>query len=116
MRKAVKNINAYIKAAPKEVQPLLKKIKQIVEKESRGAEGKISYGMPAFKYQGKIIMYFAAFKNHIGLFPPVPKILTKEASRYMGPKGNLRFPFHELIPYELIQKIIRIRVKELDKK
>jgi uncharacterized protein YdhG (YjbR/CyaY superfamily) len=67
--------------------------------------------MPAFKLNG-ILVYIGAFKQHIGLYPPVhdPK-LKKEAARYAGPKGNLQFPFDEPIPYALITKIVKANAK-----
>jgi uncharacterized protein YdhG (YjbR/CyaY superfamily) len=59
------------------------------------------------------VIYFAAFRNHIGLYPPVRDAkLRKEASRYAGPKGNLKFPLDEPIPYGLIARIVKSRVKE----
>ena len=69
--------------------------------------------MPAFKLDG-ILVYFAAFKNHIGLYPPVsgdPQ-LVKAAAPYAGEKGNLRFPLDEPIPYELIERIVSHRAKQ----
>ncbi len=75
------------------------------------AEETISYGMPAFKQQG-ILVYFAAFKKHIGLFPPVrgDEKLERAAARYAGPKGNLQFPLEKPIPYDLIRRIVNARV------
>lgn len=60
-----------------------------------------------------MLVYFAAFKRHIGLFPPVrDPALRKEASVYAGEKGNLRFPLDAPIPYGLIGRIVKARVKE----
>jgi uncharacterized protein YdhG (YjbR/CyaY superfamily) len=69
--------------------------------------------MPAFKQNG-ILLYFAAFKAHIGIFPPVSgdPALEKALLRYRGPKGNLRFPLDEPMPYSLISRIVRLRVKQ----
>jgi uncharacterized protein YdhG (YjbR/CyaY superfamily) len=79
------------------------------------AEERISYRMPAF-FLGGIIVYFAAFKKHIGLFPPVrDKSLKPLVARYAGPKGNLQFPLAEPIPLSLISKIVKARIKELRK-
>ena len=73
--------------------------------------------MPAFTLDGDLI-YFAAFKKHIGVFPPVrgDAKLSKQISRYRGEKGNLRFPLDEPIPYELITKVVEFRIKEHAKK
>jgi uncharacterized protein YdhG (YjbR/CyaY superfamily) len=73
----------------------------------------ISYRMPAFARHGMLV-YFAAFKNHIGLFPPVRGNAKLEAAvaKYAGPKGNLQFPLDQAIPYTLIARIVRLRVKQ----
>jgi uncharacterized protein YdhG (YjbR/CyaY superfamily) len=69
--------------------------------------------MPAFKLHG-ILVYFAAWEKHIGLYPPVSgdKALEKAIARYAGPKGNLQFPLDEPIPYDLIERIVKLRVKQ----
>lgn len=73
----------------------------------------ISYGIPAFRLNG-ILVYFAAFKNHTGLLPPVRGDckLVKAASRYAGEKGNLRFPLDQPVTYELIKRIALHRAKQ----
>src|SRR5262245_15349662 len=97
------SIDEYISAFPPEVQSILKKIRATVRKAVPQAEEKISYKMPAFFLDGDLI-YFAAFKKHIGIFPPVrgDDGLNKKLERYRGEKGNLKFPLDEPIPYELI--------------
>jgi uncharacterized protein YdhG (YjbR/CyaY superfamily) len=69
--------------------------------------------MPALKQHG-ILVYFAAWKKHIGLYPPVSgdKALQKASGRYAGPKGNLQFPLDEPIPCHLIERIVKLRVKQ----
>lgn len=69
--------------------------------------------MPAFALHG-ILVYFAAFKNHIGMFPPLKgdARLQAAASKYAGPKGNLRFPLDAPIPYALVARIVKARVKQ----
>jgi uncharacterized protein YdhG (YjbR/CyaY superfamily) len=69
--------------------------------------------MPAFALKGMLI-YFAAFKNHIGIFPPVKgdAKFQKDSAAYRGPKGNFKFPMDSPIPYALIERIIRFRLKE----
>jgi uncharacterized protein YdhG (YjbR/CyaY superfamily) len=106
-------IDDYIAAFPKEVQAILKKIRLTVRAAAPKAEEKISYRMPAFAQNG-ILIYFAAFKNHIGIFPPVrgDDKLIKELSRYRGEKGNLKFPLDEPVPYKLISKIVKLRLKQ----
>ena len=77
------------------------------------AKETISYQMPAFKQHG-ILVYFAAWKKHVGLYPPISgdKALEKALAKYAGPKGNLQFPLDEPIPYDLIEQIVKLRVKQ----
>lgn len=107
------SIDDYIAAAPAEVQPILRKIRKIAGAAAPEAEELISYGMPALKRHG-ILIYFAAFKAHIGLYPPVrgDADLETELARYAGPKGNLKFPLAEPIPYDLIERIVLHRAKQ----
>ena len=73
----------------------------------------MSHRMPAFRQYG-ILIYFAAWKKHIGLYPPISseKTLEKAIARYAGPKGNLQFPLDEPIPSDLIERVVKLRVKE----
>ena len=109
---ASKNIDEYIAAFPLKVQSILEKIRATVRKAAPRATEKISYRMPAF-IQGRVLIYFAAFKNHIGVYPPVrgDEKLMKQISPYKGEKGNLRFPLDEPIPYALISRIVKSRLK-----
>jgi len=108
-----KTIDAYIAAAPAEVRPILEKIRQTIAAAAPEAQEVISYRIPAFRGKG-ILVYFAAFKNHIGLYPPISgdAKLEKDLARYAGPKGNLQFPLDEPIPYALIKRIVKLRVKQ----
>lgn len=73
---------------------------------------RISYRMPAF-FLGGVLVYFAAFKKHIGFYPPVrDESLKQLLSKYSGPKGNLQFPLSEPIPHALIARIVKTRIKE----
>lgn len=106
------NIDEYIAGFPPDVQEILEKIRTTIRKVAPDAEEIISYRMPAFKQNGNVV-YFAAAKKHIGLYPPVgDEKLRREAAVYAGPKGNLKFPLDEPIPYTLITKIVKARVKE----
>jgi len=84
-----------------------------VEKAAPEAEETISYGMPTFKLNG-VVVHFAAFKKHIGFYPPVrgDAELEMALARYLGEKGSLRFPLDEAMPYELIERIVNLRVKQ----
>lgn len=107
------SVSDYIRAYPPKVQAILQKIRSVVREAAPHAREVISYRMPALKQDG-ILIYYAAFKNHIGLYPPVagdPK-LEKDIAPYAGEKGNLRFPLDQPIPYALIARITRHRAKQ----
>jgi uncharacterized protein YdhG (YjbR/CyaY superfamily) len=107
-------IDEYVAQAPSATRPILKRIRAIVREEAPGAEEKISYRMPAL-FQGGAIIYFAPFKHHIGIFPPVEgdAALEKALAKYQGEKGNLRFPLDQPMPYPLIRRVVRARLKAL---
>lgn len=106
------SIDDYIAAARPEVQPILERIRDTIRQAAPAAEEKISYQMPAFTLGGALV-YFAAFKHHIGFYPPVRDAkLRAETSPYAGEKGNLRFPLDQPIPYALIGKLVEARVRE----
>jgi uncharacterized protein YdhG (YjbR/CyaY superfamily) len=107
------DIDAYIAASAPAARSFLKEIRRVVRAEAPEAEEFISYRMPAFKQHG-ILIYFAAFKHHIGVFPPVSgdARLEKALEPYAGPKGNLRFPMDRPIPYSLIRRIVKLKLKQ----
>jgi uncharacterized protein YdhG (YjbR/CyaY superfamily) len=106
-------ITQYIAAAAPAARPFLKEIRRVVRTAAPKAEELISYRMPAFRQHG-ILVYFAAFKHHIGVFPPVSgdARLEQALEPYAGPKGNLRFPMDRPIPYALIRRIVKLRLKQ----
>ena len=107
------SIDEYIQAFPPEIQSILQSIRTTIRKAAPEAEEIISYRMPAFRQNG-ILVYFAAFKKHIGLFPPVSgdAAIEKAIAPYAGPKGNLQFPLDQPIPYKLIERIVKLRLKQ----
>jgi uncharacterized protein YdhG (YjbR/CyaY superfamily) len=108
-----KDIDEYIAGFPGNVQEVLQKIRNTIKKNAPEATETIKYEMPTFLYKGNLV-YFAAFKNHIGFYPPVTGLekFKKELSVYEGPKGSLKFPLDKPIPYDLISEIVMFRVKE----
>jgi uncharacterized protein YdhG (YjbR/CyaY superfamily) len=104
-------VDDYIAACAPDVQPILQKIRLTIKAAAPDAEETISYQIPAFKLNG-ILVYFAAFKHHIGLYPPVrgDDDLMRDVKAYAGPKGNLQFPFEKPVPYALIGRIVKARV------
>src|ERR1700680_3517313 len=111
--KKAKDIDSYISKFPADVQAILQKVRETIRHAAPEAKETISYQMPAFKQHG-ILVYFAAWKKHIGLYPPISgdKALGKAIASYAGPKGNLQFPLDEPIPYDLIERIVKLRVKQ----
>jgi uncharacterized protein YdhG (YjbR/CyaY superfamily) len=112
-RATPKDIDEYIASFSPEVQAILQKIRLTIRKAAPGSEEIISYKIPAFRLNG-ILVYFAAFKKHIGLYPPVrgDAKLVRAASAYAEEKGNLQLPLDHPIPYGLIEKIVKFRVKQ----
>jgi uncharacterized protein YdhG (YjbR/CyaY superfamily) len=108
-----RTIDEYITAFSPEVQEILEKIRRVVRDAAPDAQEAISYRMPTFKLHG-VLVHFAAFKNHIGLYPPIrgDAALEEAVAPYAGEKGNLRFPFDQLIPYDLIERIVKLRVQQ----
>ena len=113
MNTAATSIDEYIAAFPPEVQTILHKVRQVVHSAAPAADEAISYQIPALELNG-VLVYFAAFKGHIGFYPPVrgDARLQRAIAPYAGDKGNLRFPYDQPIPYELITRITRLRVKQ----
>jgi len=111
------SIDSYIAGFSSKIQSILKKIRSTVRKAAPKAKEKISYRMPAF-FQDGVLIYIAAFKQHIGVFPPIrgDSQLQKRLAPYRGPKGNLKFPLDEPIPYDLIRRIVMFRLNEREEK
>jgi uncharacterized protein YdhG (YjbR/CyaY superfamily) len=107
------SIDEYIATCPEDIQKILKKIRATIKAAAPDAEEKISYQMPTFALKGNLV-HFAAFKNHIGFYPVPTGIekFKKELSVYEGAKGSVKFPLDKPIPYTLISKIVKFRVKE----
>jgi uncharacterized protein YdhG (YjbR/CyaY superfamily) len=111
------SIDEYINSQKKQVQSVLEQIRVIIKKAAPNAEEVISYQMPAYKQHG-ILVYFAAFKNHIGFYatPNGHAEFKEELSAYKQGKGSVQFPYDKPIPFDLITKIVKFRVDEDQKK
>jgi len=112
-------IDTYIQTFEPAVQYRLKEIREVILKEAPLAVESMSYGMPAYKTNGKPLVYFAAFKNHIGLYatPTGHSAFAEELKKYKQGKGSVQFPLSEPLPIDLIKRIVAFRVKEnLEKK
>lgn len=112
-----KNIDEYISGFPADVQKILQKIRATIQKaapEATEATEAISYQIPTFKLGGKNFIHFAAFKKHIGLYPAPRGVdeFEPELSAYEGGKGTVQFPLDKAIPYDLIKRIVKFRIKQ----
>jgi len=108
-------VDAYIAAAPKEAQPLLRQLRELIRSGAPKAEERISYGMPYYRYHGHL-MYFAAFKNHVGLYPVGNTDKHLGMSKWVTGKGTFRFPLDEPLPVTEIRRLVKTRVKENESK
>jgi uncharacterized protein YdhG (YjbR/CyaY superfamily) len=113
-KKEFRTIDEYIKTFPEDVQIILEKIRQTIRKAAPEAVEAISYGIPAFKLNGRYLVYFAAWKNHIGFYPMPSgsKAFKKELSVYKQGKGSIQFPSDKPIPYDLVHKIVSFRIRD----
>jgi uncharacterized protein YdhG (YjbR/CyaY superfamily) len=108
-----KGVGAYITAAPRRVQPMLRRVRSTIRKAAPKAQETISYRIPAYLLNGPLI-YFAAFKDHISVYPAprgAPEF-KEELAAYKGGKGTVQFPLDKPIPFGLIARIVRYRMKE----
>jgi uncharacterized protein YdhG (YjbR/CyaY superfamily) len=108
------NMDAYIAGFPKPVQEVLQQLRKAIHEAAPETQEKIAYGMPAFRLYGRDLIYFAAFKNHIGLYalPSGNIAFRKELEAYKTGKGSIQFPLDKPMPWQLIAKIIRFRIQE----
>ena len=108
-------VDEYIKMHPSEVQSLLQQVRKTIKAAAPKAEEVISYGIPGYKYYGMLI-FFSAWKEHISIYPAprTDESFKKELAVYKGGKGTVQFPLDKPIPYDLIKRITRFRVKVND--
>lgn len=118
MNNNFKSVEEYIKTFPGGIQFILEKVRHIILNKAPEAIESISYGMPAYKTNGKPLVYFAGYKNHIGFYatPTGHKEFANELSNYKQGKGSVQFPLDHPIPYWLIEQIVVFRVKENEQK
>jgi uncharacterized protein YdhG (YjbR/CyaY superfamily) len=114
MNTSISTVDRYIEGFPGEVQAILLKLRETVRSKAPDAEESISYGMPGYKLNGKPLVYFAGFKNHIGFYatPTGHEAFKDDLSKYKQGKGSVQFPLNRPIPYDLIARIVEFRVKE----
>ncbi|MBI3913061.1 MAG: DUF1801 domain-containing protein [Chloroflexi bacterium] len=112
-----KNIDEYIASFPQDVQAILKELRTTIKKAAPDAQETIKYQIPTFTLYGNLIS-FAAYKNHIGLYPAprAVKGFKKELSAYKGTPSSVHFPYDQLLPHDLITRIVKFRVREFLKR
>ncbi|GLI12293.1 hypothetical protein MARBORIA2_13830 [Methanobrevibacter arboriphilus] len=110
---SVDTIDEYISNYPENIQKILEKIRKTIKEVAPEATEKISWGIPTF-YLNKNLVHFAAYKKHIGFYPNPSGIenFKDDLSKYKTSKGTVQFQYDELIPYDLIRKIVEFRVQE----
>ena len=115
-RTSVKSIDEYVALQPKAAQATLRRVRSTIRKALPGADEAISYGIPAFKLNGRIVLYFAGWKEHYSLYPSTDRLVAAfkaELAPYeVSGKGTIRFPLDEPVPVTLIQGIAKFRARE----
>ena len=111
---APRDVDEYIAGFPNEVRTILEKVRTTIRKAAPGAQEKISYRIPTFTLDGKYLIYFAAFQKHVGLYPAPrgAEEFKEELAAYGGGKGTVQFSFDKPIPFGLITRIVKFRIKE----
>jgi uncharacterized protein YdhG (YjbR/CyaY superfamily) len=111
------SIDAYLAEVPAAPRAALEKVRSTIHAAAPKATETISYQMPAFKERGRILVYFAAFKDHCSLYPAsgaVMEQLGDELAPFFAGKGTLRFTVDDPIPARLVRKIVKLRQSEID--
>ena len=114
MKTNYQNVDQYISTFPNKIQICLAKVRSIIRSSAPDAEESISYGMPAYKTFGKPLVYFAAFKSHIGFYatPTGHDAFKEELKSFRQGKGSVQFPLDQPLPVDLITRIVVFRAKE----
>lgn len=112
-------IDEYINSFPKEVGEILQTLRQVIKEEvPEETTETISYGIPTFKLNGKYIVYFAGYKKHVSIYPILhtDDSLKKDLAPYIKGRGTLQFPLDKPLPLPLIRNVVKILVKENQKR
>lgn len=119
MKNTFTNFNEYFLLFPEEVQLKMEILRKVIHSQNPDLEEYIGYQMPAFKYKNKPLVYFAAYKNHIGFYPLPEAIVHFENDfierKYKFSKGAVQFPLKEDLPLDLIEKMVQFRISEINK-
>jgi uncharacterized protein YdhG (YjbR/CyaY superfamily) len=112
--KSLNEVDKYISSFPEDVQEKLQTIRRTILAEIPDAEEKLGYGIPTYKLNGRNIVHFGGFKNHVGFYPTPSGLTTfaDELEKYKVSKGTAQFPHDKPLPLGLVRKIVKFRVKE----
>jgi uncharacterized protein YdhG (YjbR/CyaY superfamily) len=111
-----KSVDDYIASQPAAVQSLLERVRSTIRKAVPGAEEVISYQIPTYKLPGGAVLYFAGWKQHYSLYPATDHVVAAfkdDLARYKVSKGTIRFPLSEPVPVKLIERIAKLRAREV---
>jgi len=113
---AFKSVDEYIASQPEATQGVLERVRRTIRKALPGAEEVISYQIPAYKLNGRTVVYFAGWRQHYSVYPSTDRLVArfkKDLARYEVSKGTIRFPLSEAVPVKLIEAVARFRGKEV---
>lgn len=113
----LKSVDEYIGTFPDDVQVILGRVRRLVRKELPDADEVISYQIPAYKVDGRVVIHFAGFAEHFSLYPATERLVSAfgdELKHLKSGKATIRFPYSEPVPAKLIERIVRFRVSEVD--
>jgi uncharacterized protein YdhG (YjbR/CyaY superfamily) len=109
------SVEDYLAALPEESRAALEKLRKTIKAAAPEATETIAYQMPAFKDHGRMLVYYAAFKNHCSLFPASMKVIEahrEELEPYYAVKGTIRFHADKPLPAALVMKLVKARLEE----
>lgn len=115
--KDYKTIDTYLQDVPQPQQTELQRIREFIKQTVPSAEETISYGMPTFKYKGKSLIHFAAFKDHLSIFPTSAPIaeLKEQLADFATAKGTIHFTVEKPVPDNVIKQLLEVRIADIDK-
>lgn len=111
------SVDEYLSHVPEDARAALESLRKTIKAAAPHTTETISYQMPTFKYRGRALVGFAAFKNHCSLFPYSTKVMAsckRELRSYETSKGTIRFPINRPLPAALVKKIVKTRIAEIE--
>ena len=113
---AFKSVDEYIASQPEATRGVLERVRRTIRKALPGAEEVISYQIPAYKLNGRTVIYFAGWRQHYSVYPSTDRLVARfknDLARYEVSKGTIRFPLSEAVPVKLLEAVARFRGKEV---